>query len=529
MRKLLVLLFIIPCFALQPLTRAERSNFRETSTYQDVMEFIWQLKSSCPLMQVSFFARSWEGRPIPLVILSREGLATPYEAKAAGKRAVLINANIHAGEVEGKEASLILMRQICSGQLRQVLERLVVLMVPIFNPDGNEKMAPGNRRDNGPERAGVRYNGQGLDLNRDFIKQESPEVKGLVRLLQEWDPVLFVDMHTTDGAYHRHRLTWMCQMAPWTEQGLMDFSFKRMFPEINSLMRKQGYNPIPHGTFMDRKDPAKGWLFWATLARFGVNYVGLRNRLAILDENYSRAPFKERIFAALALLKSVLRFASRNLDEIVKVEKRADRVTASSLGGSSFAVEFENRPFFTFTLLSYVFKPVQRRGRWFLQKTDKERTYRLTLYSPVAPRRSVRLPEAGYVLLPPAKDAASLLCSNGVSVYRLLEDVELEVEEFRPEKIEASPYPYQGKHLKKAAGKYVKRRRKIPAGSFFVPINQPLGRIVAVALEPESPDGFLSWGLFDRVLLHQWSGRPWMVPVIKVDRFPPAKTCLYRR
>lgn len=536
MKKFLAIFLILPLFAVNPLTRAERTNFKETSTYADVMEFLWTLKKQSSRIHIEYLATSTEGRKIPLVIVSKEGISTPQEARALGKEIVYIEANIHAGEVEGKEASLMMIRDLVQGKYDDLLENQVILFCPIFNPDGNEKFGKNRSEDNGPELAGVRYNGQGLDLNRDFIKQESPEVRGLVRALVKWDPVLFVDMHTTDGSYHRHVVTWAPQFAPWTDAGLMSYSWKKMIPAINENMKKLGYEAIPHGGFMDRKDPSKGWVFWAVLGRFGVNYVGLRNRFAILDENYARADFRSRVYGSYSFLRSIFEFTKVHAREMREIEREADLKAMKELAGSEFGVDFENQKIGEFNLKSYKFeiKKIPERelskyprwlGGYLVKKTDIPVTYKMTLYAPIKPKKVVKLP-SGYIILPSAKHIVKILTRNGIAVEKLLEPCDMEVEEFKIEEIKSQSLPYQGHHLKKIKGHYQKVKKTIPAGSYFVSLNQPLSRLVAVMLEPESPDGFLAWGLFDRTLVHEWGSRPWMVPVYRVNEIPRSKMLL---
>ncbi len=530
MRKLLCILLALPLLARAPLTRAERSNFTETSTYQDVMELLWSLKASSNKLKIEFLATSAEGRKIPLAIVSQEGIKTPQEARALGKEVVYIEANIHAGEVEGKEASLMMIRDLVQGKHPELLKNQVVLFCPIFNPDGNEKFGRHRSEDNGPALAGVRYNGQGLDLNRDFIKQESPEVRGLVKALVKWDPVLFVDMHTTDGVYNRHVVTWQPQMAPWTDRALISYSWEIMFPEINSTMQKLGFRPIPYGNFLDRKNPEKGWGFWAVGARYGTNYVGLRNRFSILDENYARADFKTRVMGAYAFLKAILTFTSHHARQMREIEREADLRAMEEVAGSSFGVEFDLKKVMDFELLSYRFKiekipqeELKKYPSWFggylVKKTELPATYHLSLYSPLKPKRSVKLP-AGYIILPSAAHLVKILLRNGIAVEKILRPFRAQVEEFKVEEIKASPLPFQGHHLKKVKGAYRVKTEKIPAGSFLVPLNQPLSRLAAVMLEPQSPDGFLTWGLLDATLVHEWSGKPWMVPIYRVATVP---------
>lgn len=538
MKRFLVLLLTLPVLAVGPLTRAERTNFKETSSYVDVMNFLWALKKQSSRLHIKYIATSSEGRKIPLVIVSKEGIETPQEARLLGKEIVYVEANIHAGEVEGKEASLMMIRDLVQGKYEELLKNQVFLFCPIFNPDGNEKFGKHRYSDNGPELAGVRYNGMGLDLNRDFVKQETPEVRGLVKALREWDPVLFVDMHTTDGSYHRHVVTWTPQFAPWTDEELMGYAWGKMFPAINRNMKAEGYDPIPHGGFMDRKDPAKGWLFWAVLARYGVNYVGLRNRFSILDENYARADFKTRVHGAYAFLKSIFEFTAGHGREMRKIERKADLRAMENYAGSFFPTEFGNKKLFDFTLKSYKFeikkipkKELSKYPSWFggilVKKTDEFKTYRLPYFAPIKPEKGVTLPD-GYILLPVAKKVVKILRRNGIVVEKFLEPAELEVEEFKLEKIEASPLPFQGHHLKKFAGKYVKIKKKIPKGAYYITLHQPLSRLAAVMLEPLSPDGFAAWGIFDEVIVHEWGGRPWMIPVYRVNKIKGVKLQLLR-
>ncbi len=519
-----------------PLTRAEKTNFRETSTYRDVMDFLWSLEEKYPQLKITYLATSTEGRKIPLAIVSSEGIASPEEARALGKEVVYIEANIHAGEVEGKEASLMMLRDLLLGKYPELLKNQVMIFCPIFNPDGNEKFGK-NRHDNGPPLAGVRYNGQGLDLNRDFVKQESPEVSGLVKALVRWDPVLFVDMHTTDGSYHRHVVTWQPQMAPWTDPALFRYSWGKMKTQLEKYMKEEGFHLIPYGNFVDRKAPEKGWAFRAVGARYGTNYVGLRNRFAILDENYSRADFKKRVMGAYAFLKSILRFTSKYGKEMRRIEREAD-LRAMDYAGKDFGIEFEPQKITEFDLLSYKFRirkiPKDQlkkyppwMGGFLVEKTDKLTTYHLILYATIKPRSSVKLP-AAYIILPYGKHLIKILKRNGIIVEKILSPLEISGEKLVIEGIKSSPLPFQGHHLKKITGHYETVRVKIPPNSYLVSLNQPLSRLVAVMLEPLSPDGFLTWGLLDATLVHEWSNRPWMVPIYRLPEIPAVKTIILK-
>jgi len=294
----------------QPLTVAEATNYAATSRFADVMGFIGELQKQSPLIRVETLCRSAEGRDVPLLIIGSPVPATPFEPRGAKKAVIYIQANIHAGEVEGKEASLMLARDILARAKPPYLDKLVILMAPIFNADGNEKIDPANRRQQpGPEQGvGVRTNGQNLDLNRDAMKVESNEVAGLFgSVLNRWDPLLLVDCHTTDGAYHEPTVTYSWPVNPNGDSALIEFQRSRMLPEINAIM-KDRYKTLglPYGEFRDARAPEKGWETLEPQPRYITNYIGLRNRLAILDENYVHADFKTRVEGNYADLSAIL-------------------------------------------------------------------------------------------------------------------------------------------------------------------------------------------------------------------------------
>ena len=293
----LLLACLLPAEEIQ--TVAESSDYEKTSLYDDVMNFLYQVQKKSDLIKILPLTTSSEGRLIPLVVLSREKVSRPADLQMVGKSAVLIMANIHAGEVEGKEASLMLIRDIAIGKLSGLLDHQVLLFIPIFNVDGNDKLGH-NRRDLGPELAGVRFNGQNLDLNRDYLKLESPEVRALMTIFNSWDPLLVVDMHTTNGSYHQEPVTYSTLLNPNSADKLRVYMWQKLFPPVARMLKSvYGFDSLPYGSFVDREFPEKGWTSDALEARYGSNYVGLRNRFSILNENYSYADFKSRVLSLI--------------------------------------------------------------------------------------------------------------------------------------------------------------------------------------------------------------------------------------
>jgi len=507
------------------LTVAEKSNFRETSRYQDVMTFLFEMQKRSDKMNILTLTTSVEGRKIPLVVLSSERVKSPADLRLNGKPAVLINANIHAGEVEGKEAALMLIRDIVNHKIEKILDNQVILIIPIFNPDGNEKFGP-NRRDNGPELAGVRYNGQHLDLNRDFLKVESPEVKALIKLFNQWDPVLFVDLHTTNGSYHREPVTYSTQTNPNTHNMLKNYMWETFFPQVAKRLKQYGFDSVPYGNFVDRFDPQKGWINWATAARFGFNYLGLRNRFAVLNENYSHADFKTRVLGCYAFIKSIVHFSNQNILNMYNLVKDADKNTKYQYYKSSFILESKTEKLFDLKLKSYQFekekiKPEDKHkypawfGDYVVKKTDKLVNYQLPYFSKTVAVKTISLPEA-YIILPHRHQVVEKLKSHGLVVEKIRHSFKTQVEEFVFDEFKLAKRLYQGHVFLNCKIHTRKMEKLIPENSYFIPMRQSLARLIPVLLEPESKDSLLTWGFFNREIVSQWSGKISSYPVYRL-------------
>ena len=528
---IIVFLFAFLLPAQDILTVAESSEYTKTSLYDDVMNFLYQVQKKSGLIKILPLTTSSEGRLIPLVVLSKEKVSRPVDLQTVGKPAVLIMANIHAGEVEGKEASLMLIREIAAGKFPGLIESQVLLFIPIFNADGNEKLGH-NRRDLGPELAGVRYNGQNLDLNRDYLKLESPEVRALVDVFNTWDPVLIVDMHTTNGSYHQEPVTYCTQLNPNSDKALREYMWQKLFPFVaRTLKTVYGYDSVPYGNFADYEFPEKGWISDAVEARYGQNYVGLRNRFSVLNENYSYADFKTRVLSARAFVASILAYTAKNIGVMADMARRSDRDTSALFGRGEFVLECKLEKLFDLTVKGYelvkeTIKPEDRAkyppwmGEFVMKKTDKLKDYKLSYLSLAAPVKSIGLP-AGYVLSPFQPEALANLKRHGIRVERILEAFKAEAENFKITGIELDKNIFQGHVRNTIKGNYEKGEIDIPAGSYYIGLDQPLARLIPELLEPESPDSLAAWGFFNRIIIKQWTNQPGPYPVWRLAQKPP--------
>jgi hypothetical protein len=527
-----------------PRTRAEKTNYEETSRYDEVIGFIAELQKQSPLLRVENFGRTNEGRELPLMILANPPVARPREALASGKPIVFVMANIHAGEVEGKEASLVVARRLLNGDLRPLLDKLVVLIAPDYNADGNEKISTDNRvAQNGPiGGVGIRENAQGLDLNRDYIKADAPETRALLRLFNRWDPHLTVDLHTTDGSYHGYHLTYSIPLNPSTDADLAAYHRNKMMPALAEAMAsKHKFRTYYYGNFSGRAPRAgepdtRSWQAFSPAPRVGTNYVGLRNRMAILSEAYSYLDFHKRVDVTEAFVEEILRYSAEHADEMRSVCARADadaisRATEGKLGDLGIDSDFQALPDNVEILLGKITRVKNpRSGREMTAMLEDQITpVKMLDYGMFAPKRSI--PRARVYFLPdePAfRPAIDKLHEHGVTVERLTEPLTTQVRSFILEKGNRSERAYQNHRELKVTGKYETQNEKFPAGTFVVRSTQPLGLLASYLLEPESDDGLTTWNFFDAALA---TGKPHPVRVsdeapkaaARVDQATPAE------
>ncbi len=507
------------------LTTAEKSNYQSTSTYADVMSFIGTLQKTTDLMRTDTLAISTEGRVIPLLIIGNPLPSDHSDLKDDDRVVVYIQANIHAGEVEGKEATQMLIRDLVQGKNQNILKDVVLLVCPILNPDGNEKFSKQNRTNqNGPANGvGVRHNGQRLDLNRDAMKLETPEIRGVVtNILNKWDPAVSVDCHTTNGSYHEEPVTFTWMINPNGDRNLINYMRDEMAPSVsNTLLKKYKVENVFYGEFLDRKDIEKGWISYASEPRYIWNYIGLRNRLSILNENYVYADFKTRTNGCYNLLWSILEFSSEHKDEIKQLITDADARTIKRglepAVTDSFAIEYKGYPTpdkVTIKAYDYV-KYTDDKGRERYKKGDNWREVTVPYIADYFATKSTRFPFA-YILSISDEKVVKTLETHGIIVEKLSTDIIIDVEIFKIEELKPSNRLNQGHYTENIQGEYINESKEFAEGTYIIRTGQQLGCLVAYLLEPKADDGFLFWNFFDKYLAPQWGRRYYPYPVYRV-------------
>lgn len=506
-------------------TTAEKSDFKSTSDYKDVNNFIGQLLKSSPFVRLEKIATTTEGRIVPLLIIGNPLPSSPLALRNDKRIVVYIQADIHAGEVEGKEATLMYARDLLRGKNQEILKNVILLICPLFNADGNEKISPMNRTyQNGPVNGvGVRYNGQFLDLNRDAMKAESPEVKGVLKnIFNKWDPAIFMDCHTTDGSYHLEPTTFTWMVNPDGDKSLIQYMHEKMMPEISgTLLQKYKVENCFYGEFIDMLNPDKGWILDASEPRYMSNYYGLRNRLGILNENYVYADYKSRVMGCYYLLHSLVEYASLHKAEIKNMLAEADKITvARGMNPSvtdSFAIEYKVRPLpGKVTIRTFEAEFVSDSTGWKnYRRTDRQRDVTVPYFIDYYPTKSVRFPFA-YLLTVPDPSILELLKMHGIRVEILSAATRIEVQKFEIKDLKGAQRLNQGHYTNSIKGIYSEGPMDFPAGTYVIRTAQQLGNLAAYLLEPQSNDGLLFWNFFDRYMVPQWGQGYNPYPVYKV-------------
>ncbi len=478
------------------LTRAERTDFHETTRYDEVMELVERLAERSPDIHLTTFGYTSEGRPLPLLVLGARD-ATPESVRSSGKTRVYVQGNIHGGEVCGKEALLMLLRRHTAGEYATWTDSLVLLIAPIYNADGNERVRLDNRpRQNGPVGGmGQRPNAQGLDLNRDHTKLDSPEARSLVRLMNEYDPHVVVDLHTTNGTRHAYHLTYAPPLHPNTPEAIDRFLRGRWLPELTARIKeKHGWDYYYYGNAQPREG-SSAWVTFDHRPRFNNNYAGLRNRIGILSEAYAYASFEDRVRATLWFVEETLDFALQHSSQIRRLVEDADR---DSVVGRSLATRavLHRSPEVTILLGEVDETRHPFTGAVVLQRRDVSNPVRMPEYGSFETSELATAPVA-YYLLPEAADAIDRLEAHGVAVVRYASAREVRVERFALDSSAVTEREFQGRRERTVWGRWVSESTSLPPGSAYVSLDQPLGRLAFTLLEPRSDDGFVSWGLVD--------------------------------
>lgn len=480
------------------ITPSEVSGLKSTPTYDQTFAYLRRLVAAAPQLRMVSLGKSPEGRDIWLVIASKERAFTPEALRRGGKPTVFAQAGIHAGEIDGKDAGLMLLRDMTvRGTKRALLDGANFLFVPVFNTDGHERISRYSRvNQRGPDPSGWRTNARNLNLNRDYMKADSPETKAILRALDTWQPDLYADLHVTDGADYQWDVTYGWN-GPWAHSpAIAGWLDRTLRPAADAGLRAAGHIP---GPLIFTEDPATaGVIDGASDPRLSTGYGDARHIPAILVENHSLKPYDQRVLGTYVFLESILRVVAENAASL-RTAINSDRTARPATVPLSWRVpagQSESTEILGVTsrrTLSGVSGDVKT--EWLGQPI----TTRAPMIRVSEVATSVSRGKAYWV---PSSwpEVIERLDLHGIRYERIDAPREVEVDMYRFDAPTFQPPQFEG-HVRVTAPATLERRReRFPAGSVRVSTDQPLGTLAVLLLEPSSPDSLFQWGFFHSIL-----------------------------
>jgi hypothetical protein len=493
------------------LSRAERTVYTETSLSSDVVKFCEAIGKLSSFAHVESFGKTKGGNDLMMVILANPKISTPEEARASGKPVVYIQGNIHAGEVEGKEASIQLIREICFGPKTALLENQILIFCPNYNPDGNDKLSTTSRpsQDGSPKLTGERSSGEGYDLNREGIKLEALESKALMKNINKWDPMLFIDLHTDNGSWIGYALNYAPSFLSAGMASTTGYLVDSLLPSITTTtFQRSGLYIFSHGYMSMRPGQQTTFSTYSHLPRYIVNYFGLRNRFAILSETFAHDSFEKRVLSNYILLVSILEYTSKHSGEMMTVIKNADNETVKIIadqGGKikkgvvyEIAAKKDSIDLLTREVKPFTDENKRVRNRptgrlLWIQNVKHFDHFEAKIFATVP---------FGYVFPAALKNVADKLAEHGIKVVTLPKKTKVETEQFNITKFTKAARASYGSHnTVTVEGSFVTKSAVAEQGSYYVDMKQPLAWLIFYMLEPQSDDGLLFWNYFDDYLI----------------------------
>jgi len=487
------------------ITYYEKSDCKATPSYDETVAYCKQLDAASPFIQYTSFGVSPQGRKLPLLIVDSDSRFDPASARRAGKLVILIQAGIHSGEIDGKDAGLMFFRDMAiNQQFGGVPANITFLFIPIFNVDGHERFGPYNRiNQDGPEEMGWRTTAQNLNLNRDFLKADTPEMQAWLKLFQQWLPDFFVDIHVTDGADYQYVMTYGLETHGNMDQGLTNWTVDRFIPVMEAKMDEAGYPAFPYVMFRKWHDPRSGLRSSVGGPRFSQGYTATQNRIGLLVENHSLKDYKTRVSGTYELFRIIRDLLEIEASSLLEMNRLADEYTASPAfrnnplpvdfkqGNDSIMVEFRG--------VEYdVEKSDLTGGDWFRYYPDKPATYLVPYFYQQVPSKSILLPKA-YIIPPEWTEVIEKLNFHGIR-YTVLQDPQtIRVQSFRFRDYSWGKSSYEGRFSLTTSWDTIYEERLYPKGSVLIGTDQRTARIIAHIFEPASPDSYLAWGFFNAI------------------------------
>lgn len=484
------------------LTHFEKSNKLESPDYENTLKYFQKFADKTPFVKIKTIGITPQGRELKVIIVSNDKAFTPEQAKKIGKAIILIQNGIHPGEVEGKDACMLLLREILITKEKQsLLDNTILLIIPVLNIDGHERISPFNRpNQNGPKKMGWRTNALNLNLNRDYLKADSQEIRSFLKLFNDWLPDFMIDNHTTNGADYQYHVTYGIETHQNIDRGLISLIDKKYLPYLLSNVEEDGFIIGPYMEFKSGTIES-GIVDLPAPPRLSHGYCATQNRICLLVETHSLKPFANRVFSTKSMMEHTLSFVNENHKEIISLNKQADKETVKYYLSTKkkFPLILKGNGKFD----KYLFKGFEwydehsdLTGSTVRKYTNKSMEIEIPIFNKANSEKKISVPIA-YLIPQHFSEIIDVIKAHQIKFNILKSAKSVKVEKYRFEDVQFAPRPYEGRQLPSFKCNPFTEKVEVEAGTLIVYTNQRQLRVIVNLLEPEAPDSFVNWGFFN--------------------------------
>lgn len=492
-------------------THFEKSGYVNSPRYSESINFFRQFETKTPFAKMFSIGTSPQNRSIECLVVAKNKEFTSKKAKKCRKVIVLVQNGIHAGEIEGKDACMLMLRDILVTKEKfAILDNLILLVIPILNVDGHERISPFNRpNQNGPVEMGWRTNSWNLNLNRDYLKADTPEIRAFLKLFNEWRPDFFIDNHTTNGADYQYHITYALERCGNIDRRLGHWGQKKFLPYIIKQTESQGFLTAPYIVPKD-ESIENGIVEEVALPRLSTGYTAIQNRLGLLVETHSLKPYENRVKTTLTMDLAALEFINANWKQLKNLNSISDTVARKlKTVPVNFKLDNETKPF-----KFKAFKPVYHNsiltGNNVVRYTSEPIDIEIPFYNAIKPSVTIKIPKA-YLIPKEYTHLSDILNLHGIKFSRIHSSKKFIVEEYSFDEYSHAPRPYEGRYCVKVRCGINKFRYRPEAGTILVRTNQRTVRVIVNLLEPEAPDSLVSWGFFNAFFERKEYAEPYIM------------------
>ncbi|MCP4412557.1 MAG: M14 family metallopeptidase [Gammaproteobacteria bacterium] len=497
-------------------TPAEKSGLIDTPSYSETMFYLDRLIDSDPRLQKISLGKSPQGRDIWMVVASSTGHQQAEQLLKEGKPTLLVQAGIHSGEIDGKDAGLMLLRDIIHGGKDKLLNKVNLLFVPILSVDTHERRSSYNRvNQRGPKQMGWRTNARNLNLNRDYSKLDTKELQHLIRAINIWQPDLYFDVHVTDGEDYQYDITYGYNLSHTDSPNISNWLDNYFRPEIDEALNSKGHLGGPLIFGVDPTEFSKGLHGWTASPRFSNGYGDIRHLPTILVENHSLKPYRQRVLGTYVFLEQSLKLLAREAESLRQATS-LDKKSRPEHLVLSWTLDKENPEKKDFAGIEYTKAIDEITGTEYVQWTGKAKTYKnMSIFWERIPKVEVRVAK-NYWIPSQYQQLQERLAIHGIQFEKSPAPVQIKAHQLIATEFNLKDTPFEGHQQASAKFKTQEKTVSLPKGSIRVSTDQPLGRLVVALLDPRGPDSFFSWGFFNQMFQRtEYIENYAMIPLIK--------------